>query len=693
MRGVNFQAIDSSSGLRVADTVGQERSELLFPDPTDWTHTDTREFPFPVSEAVEATVSGFGLEPFSSMYVRDTTGDAFLAITPGDQQTLPDHEYCFELCTPVKLYILLSGSGDISASQNGIEVEFDSPQAVKIGARSPRTIPRATVTTTHEPTDIMRAISCFGSSIQTTSPTRSYATTRGYPPLLELGAELSIPDGIQPDDSQVSFELPPRLEYIFPATSLTYYLNASLETGDEPRLRVDGDVVSAAGSMDYHAYVEQLLQRIFFLDSLTRTVGHYPFATHAYQELVDDLSFDVGDVYDASPGSRLESYLSVPYETIEPELPVWSLTAHMEPEPEHCPSLPHLARQLAFIRTGQFDRISGMSARQKGMQSFMAHYDSRPTRIAQDVFDSDAAFVELSPSTETEIDVWVGSDTPLQANEFRQAGYENRLNREPVDRSTITVSIICNEFWMDGEVDVSKQRYEDRQELPFDIDVYEHLTRDEVRTILESEVDFIHYIGHANKEGLKCSDGYFDVDSVTRVGADMFFLNACQSYRPGIDMIRNGCLGGIVTLSEVTDDEAATVGRTVARLLNLGFPLRNALQIVRRRSIIGGQYLAIGDDSASMVQAESGTPYECSVTGSGGEYELTLRTYPTNRFHLGSLFRPNVDSDPEYYLAGKEMGPYCLTRDDLVTFLELENAPVEFNGDFRWAFDLAADLR
>lgn len=314
------------------------------------------------------------------------------------------------------------------------------------------------------------------------------------------------------------------------------------------------------------------------------------------------------------------------------------------------------------------------------------------TPLLKDVFDSEASFVDLSPSRRTEMDVWVGSDTPLQANELLVEGYDNRLNRDPVDRSTITVNIICNEFWMDGEVDVSKRRYEDRLELPFDIDVYEHLTRDELGDLLEDDVDFIHYIGHATKDGLKCSDGYFDVDSVTEVGADMFFLNACQSYRPGIDMIKNGCLGGIVTLSEVTDKEAATVGRTVAKLLNLGFPLRNALQIARRRSITGGQYLAIGDDSASMVQAESGMPYECFVTELGGDYELSIRTYPTNRFHLGSLFRPNVGSETEQYLASKYIGPYSLSRDELVAFLELENAPVEFNGNFRWAFDLARNL-
>jgi hypothetical protein len=186
---------------------------------------------------------------------------------------------------------------------------------------------------------------------------------------------------------------------------------------------------------------------------------------------------------------------------------------------------------------------------------------------------------------------------------------------------------------------------------------------------------------------------YFEVDSVSSVGADMFLLNACQSYERGLQMVRNGCIGGIVTLGEVTDEEAATVRRTVSRLLNLGFPLRYALMIARRRSIIGGQYLAVGDDSASLVEAESSLPYECVVRSSGAGHAVTVRTYPTNRFHLGSLFGRNVGPDGQQYLAGKPNGPFELPADELASFLEMANVPVSFDGEFYWAFDLAREIR
>lgn len=693
MTGIRFEELDYSSGVRITDRVRQERTELQFEQVTDWRQIETRGFPFPVSAAIETQISGFELTPFSSMYLRDTDGRPVLSISPETQQEFPQYEYCLELCAPVKTYVLFSGSGGISASPEQGTVEFDDTLTVQIGARTTRISPQTTITTTSDPTAIMTALSCLGSGIETTSPSRSYSTIRGYPPLLELGSELSIPGGIKPDDSPLTLELPPTLEYIFPVTSLAYYLDIRLKPGDAPRLLIDGDVELELSDEDYHKEVERLFRQLFFLDCLTRTVGHYPFETHAYRELIDDLMFDIGDVYEADPQSRIRSYLSVPFERLEPELPTWGVTAHITPQPECVRALPHLAYQLAFLRTSDYGRLSGFQARQKSMESFMAHFENEPSRIAEDVFDSAASFVQLSPSSNTDTDVWVGDDIPLRANKLLVDGYENRLQREPVDRSTITVNIVCNESWMDGEASISQERYGDRMELPFEIEIFDHLCRAELGDLLETDVDFLHYIGHATQQGLKCHDGYLNIDSVDSIGADMFFLNACQSYQPGIEMVRNGCIGGIVTLSEVTDAEAATIGRTVAKLLNLGFPLRYALLVARRRSIIGGQYLAVGDDSASMVQAESRVPYECSVKQSGDGYELTLRTYPTNRFQLGTLFSPNVGSDDIPYLVGKQIGPFNLSTDELASFLELENAPVQFEGDFYWAYELAAQLR
>jgi hypothetical protein len=692
MPGVRFRSIGPPPGVRIADAGGQRRTDLRFEEARSWNRTGPNGFPFHVTDAIETTLSGFELKPTSRVYVRDTTGLPHLSVTPGDSFRLPEADYCLELCTPVKVYVTFAGSGRVAASTEAISVQFDRPVAVAIGSRSSRSTPTGTITTTSDPEDLMTAVSCFGGAMRADSPSRSYPTMRGYPPLLENGSELSVPPSVTRDDSGVRLEIPPTLEFVLPSVSFAYYTGATLRPGAEPRVVVDGEPIYELSRERYQTALERLLQRVFFLDCLTRTVGHYPMETQSFSRLAAQLPFDVSECYDADIGTRLERYRAVSFETLRPELPTWDVTAHVEPVAASISSLPHLAYQLAFVRTESPGRLSGPQAREECLTSFTEHYGTGPTRVAQDVFGSEAAFVDVPPSGATGEDVWVGDDIPLRGNKFLHEGYENRLGRAPVERTSISVGIVCNEPWMDGEAAVSQSRYGNRDELPFEVEVYPSLSRAEFRRVLETDRDFLHYIGHANGNGLECRDGYLDVASVDDIGADMFFFNACQSYRPGVEMVRNGCIGGIVTLSDVTDSEADTIGCTVARLLNLGFSVRHALAIARRRSIVGGQYLAVGDDSTPVVQAESTVPYECSVRRSEEGYELTLRAFPSGNRGPGPLFVPYVGPDEQRYLAGRSIGPLELSAAELGSFLELENAPVWFEGEFYWAFELRPEL-
>lgn len=59
------------------------------------------------------------------------------------------------------------------------------------------------------------------------------------------------------------------------------------------------------------------------------------------------------------------------------------------------------------------------------------------------------------------------------------------------------------------------------------------------------------------------------------------------------------------------------IGRTMACLLNTGFPLRAALTIARDESIIGGKYIVIGDGGLSITQPKSNVPNLCEITSDG----------------------------------------------------------------------------
>lgn len=689
MNGVVFESLSSPPRIRVSDAVGHEQTVLHTDQACSLTPT-TVDFPFRVTDAVETTISGFEIPTMSALYIRDTAGRMLFSAEGDCEHTLPVDDYYIELTTSMKLYVEVTSSISIDADSDQMRVSFDAPTQVTFGSRSPRNRPPETVTTTTDPEDVMTALSCLGEGILADSPDRSYPTIRGHPPEITLGSELDVPANLNPHDSEVVFELPPRIEALYPVVPLVYYLNLAIEPGETPRLVVDGETLYETSVDELSSVVKDLLPHIFMLDCLARRAGFYPFEIAAHERVADDLPFDPADYYDRRLAEQLKAYLEVPFETLKPHLPQWSVTAHAEPDIEHVTAMPYLAAQLAFIDCTTYPRVTGDDARKASMQAFVV--DNQSTRATTDVFDKEAAFVDLSPDSRTVSDIWVGSDIPLRANKFIAEGYQNRHRREPVETTAITVTIVCNESWMGGEATSVEELYGAREELPFDVRTHERLRRKELADILRQDTDFFHYIGHAEPQGLQCTDGFLDVESVSSIGTDAFFLNACQSYRQAAAFVEAGAIGGIATLSDVIDEPAATVGRTTARLLNQGFSLRDALTIARERSFTGGQYLTVGDDSVTLAPAASDLSNRCIVTKHNDDYELLIRSYPTNTYGQGSMFITQADTDNKKHLPGTLIGPYNLSREELVDFLELQDVPVEFEGEFYWASELAEEL-
>jgi hypothetical protein len=690
MTGVVFESLSSPPRIRVSDAVGHERTDLYTDEPRALTPT-TASFPFRVTDAVETTISGFEISGITHSFVRDRSGQMLLSTDHNCEHSLPADDYYIEPTTTMKLYIEVSSSISIDANSERLRVSFDGPTRVVFGSRSPRSRPPETVTTTEDPKDLMTALSCLGEGILADSPDRSYPTIRGHPPEIALGSDLDVPDNIDPHDSDVVFELPPRVDALYPAVPLVYYLDASIEPGERPRLVAGGETLYETTVEELPSAIKDLLPHVFMLDCLARQAGFYPFDIGVHEHVADDLPFDPADYYDRPTAEQLRAYLQVPFETLRPYLPQWPVTAHVEPALEHVTSMPYLAAQLAFVDCVTHPRVSGDEARRASVQAFVD--GGQQTRATTDVFEEEASFVDLSVDTRTRSDIWVGDDIPFRADKFIAEGYQNRHHREPLETTTITVTIVCNESWMGGEAAAVEELYGAREELPFEVRTHERLRREELANVLQQETDFFHYIGHAESRGLQCTDGFLDIESVPSVGTDAFFLNACQSYQQAAALVEAGAIGGIATLSDVIDEPAATVGRTTARLLNQGFPLRDALAIARERSFTGGQYLAVGDDSVALVQAASSLPNYCFVTGSDDHYELSIRTYATNQYGLGSMFTPQAEAEGNRYLANTLVGPYNLDREDLIEFLELLDVPVEFEGEFYWASELADELK
>ncbi|WP_254280158.1 CHAT domain-containing protein [Haloarcula marina] len=683
--GLTFTPLDECPGVEVIDPVERQRYRLLTPDPVQPTPASTDTFRFPVGSAVDIRTSAIVLPTVVPVYVRDADGGLVAEVKQFESAEVPADTYSIDLCTRIKTYLRVHADFEVSVSMEETRIEFAEEVDVRVGARSRHERPAATVTTTEDPLDVMAAVETFGSALKTTDPERSYPTLRGHPPALELGDSLDIPDTIERPDTGITLELPPDLPSVFVAAPLSYYLGASIRPGPSPRLLTDdGFEYSLAGPDGYERTVERTLKQLFFLDCVTRTEGFYEIDLHERRAVEPYVDLDFADLYDRPLSEQVAAYLGVSYDVVADHVPEWRLTTHIEPLAEHATQLPFVVDDLAIVRTPQAAPTTGTSAPAGYDQQLTRANDF--TRSASADADADSGTTDyVEPQSDQTLEqAWIGDRIPIGASKLTQAAFENRLDRETTE-GDIAITVVQNDARMAEEREIADAVYGNRSDLPFDITVRENLTTDELEAELRKSSDFFHYIGHTDHDGFTCEDGTLDARDIDAVGVDTFLLNACNSYNQGLALVERGAIGGIVTLNEVLNDGAVAIGESVARLLNSGFPLRAALTIAREESILGGQYIVVGDGGITVTQPSGGSPNRLKIERIGDEFEVDITTYPTDERGLGTIHMPFIGTNNRYYLASGTIGTFRVTEDELRDYLNLENVPIKFEGESIWS--------
>jgi hypothetical protein len=676
----------AAEGLAVVDPIERHRYVLstgaVRPEPLD-----TERFRFPVDSAVAIRTERIGLPSVVSVHVRDESGAVVAHAEHHASEDLAADEYVLEVSAPVKLYLRVESSLSIEADAEGMTIGFDDRTDVAIGARSHHERPAATVRTPADPKSMMAAVSTFGSALKTTSPERSYPTLRGHPPTVELGESLDLA-GLEPPATGVTIEIPPAYGSVYVVAPLAYYLGATVEPGERPLLRTAAFEYELTGAEGFEETVARTLKQVFFLDCLTRTEGLYPVDLHERRALEGELGLDFAALYEQSLATQLEAYLSIPYATVAEQIPTWKLTANVAATPSSIESLPFVVADLAIVRSVNPATGSGAASMADGGEgTALAGADSGGFVGGPNDIDIEEPFVRPEPADSLE-QTWIGAGTPLGASKASLAAYHNRLERTPAE-GDIEITVVCNDEAMDDERAVEAS-YGDRENLPFEVTVTRNLTTAEFADVLSERTDFLHYIGHVDSEGFACADGRLDARELDAVGVDAFLLNACQSYRQGMALIEAGAIGGIVTLSDILNSEGIKMGRALARLLNAGFPLRAALDIARGESIMGDEYLVVGDGSLSITQTENGTANLFSIERNEESFSLKIDVYPTSDTGMGTLIIPHFDN-AEYHLSTGEIQKRKLSQQELHDFLLRVNTPVEIGGKLRWSQSIRID--
>ncbi|PSQ57706.1 hypothetical protein BRD22_01180 [Halobacteriales archaeon SW_8_68_21] len=718
---IDIEPLRETDGITVTDHIENAQFEVYTDRPVDPRPRPESDHYFPVDASVAVETGSIEIPRVAVVETR--AGDGTL-LTHGDRYAMPDGTYHVGINpAPTKLYVAFESGFSVSTTDRTTRIDLDAPGTVALGFRSLHQTPAGIITTPTDPESLMDAVSLLGSALQTTSPERSFPTLRGHPPLVEPGEEFCVPERVEPVDSGVKIVVPPEYRYLYPVVSLAYYFAAEVVPGDEPRITGDGWTFPLEPG--FEARTAEVLRQSFHMDCLARTEGFYPVDLHERE--TTDLDLDWERLYGLPLAERLGEYLDIPFEAVEPELPQWTLTTDVRPDPENVEMLPFVAGELSIVRSPETvtpaDEDGGV-----GMGFLRALDDearattgvpkgpnrSGPPVGAADEFDetefvrggasaetvrgadaaadrdavaADADFVRPEP-VDTVEHAWVGDGVPLDANKATLDAYHRRLEAGQVEQSRISVLVVCNDEQMREEGEVAGL-YGLRDMVQFDIEVRHDLDREEMRDALASDVDFLHYIGHVDDRGMQCAEEYLDLtDEDLEIGVSAFLLNACQSYRQGEALIHRGSRGGIVTLSDVANSPATKLGRIIARLMNSGFNLRTALHVAKRELITGNQYIVVGDGGATICQSRSGLALVYELNNIGEKrYEISANFYPNGHYKEGSLATLNLDSDDSSYYIPTKAVCTGVTEKEVSNLMDLELLPVFYKGELGWSGD------
>ncbi|MDB2236200.1 caspase family protein [Halorubrum ezzemoulense] len=725
---IDIDPLREADGITVTDHIENTQFEVYTDRPVDPRRRPESDHYFPVDASVAVETGAIEIPRVAVVQARDADG---VLLTRGDCYEMPRDTYHVGIDpAPTKLYLTFDAGFSVSTTDRTTRIDLDTPGTVGLGFRSLHQTPAGTITTPTDPESLMDAVSLLGSALQTTSPERSFPTLRGHPPLIEPAEEFRVPERVEPVESGVRIVVPPEYRFLYPVVSLAYYFAADVVPGDAPR--IEGDGWTYPLEPGFEERTARVLRQSFHMDCLARTEGFYPVDLHERE--TTGLDLDWKRLYNLPLAERLGEYLEVPFEDIKPELPQWTLTTDVRPDPENVEMLPFVAGELSIVRSpetvtpvdddggvgvgffGGADRSPSAATRREvpvggvapdggalGDAEFVrggasAGAESTADTSAGTTRGADASAERGAVSAQTEFvrpepvdtveHAWVGDGVPLDANKATLDAYHRRLEAGRVEQSRISVLVVCNDEQMREEGNVA-DLYGLRDMVQFDIEVRHDLTRTEMRETLESDVDFLHYIGHVDDRGMQCADSYLDLtDEDLEIGVSAFLLNACQSYQQGEALVHRGSRGGIVTLSDVANSPATTLGRIIARLMNSGFNLRTALHVAKRELITGHQYIVVGDGGTTICQSRSGIAVVIDIKSNDESLDFKMCAFPNGPYGVGSLYVPNITNTTKNYVVPSNAVFNSVSDNQVRESLELETVPVFYNGELDWSDNL-----
>ncbi len=665
----------------------------------------------PIDETIAGCASKLRFPPNLVSIIDVETDERYEHGSDTEVLNLPDGEYLVNIHGNIKTYLRFSGSATVRKTSDfdALIIAFDEHIPITLGFRSHHEMPVDTITVPPTTEGLATAISYASSSHKTTGADRSFPTLRGHPPRFEVGDELHIPEQVREEKKDVGIELrvPDDFSTLFVTAPLAYYLQADVvvENRATPILRAPAINFTYTFSPlpNYQHEIAEMLRQVFFLDCLVRNSGPHRWNL-AELSLLDDIDIDEEATYKATPAEQLVTYDLVDFKAIDDELPDWHLSMYVDPSPENISTLPYLLSNLSLVYLPESSNLDRNDLLNASLGDFYRNSprpsddEPHPATVTQPA-SAEASFraerTENVNSVERikprlhrgRVHGWLADGVPIDVFKVEPSAYENRFKYLDRESDEIEVALILNDEEMGDEHESAADIYLDRgKDLPIEVTVHEHLTRDELADVLETPYDFIHYIGHCEESGLRCTDGNLPVERIEESNVQTFFLNACGSYYEGLELVKKGSVAGAVTFNKVLNKQAAKVGISFARLLIHGFSIQHALQLARRRIMMNKDYAVVGDGTHVVTQPDNRFPIVGRLS------DLTVDSFQLTYDPLwvrvaGGCYQPYIENNDTLYLYGNSSS-FTLTRTELVEVLPRAKMPIVYDGELYWSDEL-----
>ena len=713
IRGIEprIESLLGADGIHIQDPIENATATLETDRPVDPQRTDTDNFDYPVTTAVAFETTSLRTPRPKAIWVRDTAGNVVSEITPKDDpETLPADEYAIEFASlGMKVLARVDTGFTVIPRDGAMELLFDVDSQIEVGVTSVHKQPAQTVTTTRTPEGVMEAMSVFGNGMKTWSPERTFPNRRGSPPLVEFDDESAFDTGHTPPDTGVTIRVPAEYEWVYPVAPLAHWLGATVQPGEAAVLETNGETYQLGSAAGYQArspriaferHVRDILQYTFLLETAMRRYFDRNPPTRDRVEAAE-LGLDLDTLYDRPLAERLDRQLeAVPLPAVENllERPDWQLTADIEPRADEATILPFLARDLAVVRAMPESRLNRLASPAGGMTAPFEDTGMDEKGTGDDdvsvlashtptAYSGTEQVVRSLPNSTSLSHAWAGERVAEGAASLSTESYLRRLENLADDTVQISIDVVINDEKMAAEEDVL-ELYGSRPELMVGVTSHKQLTTHKLAEVLESNTDFIHYVGHVEEAGFRCQDGYLDVESVGSVGPDMFLLNACSSYEQGQLLVENGAIAGVVTLREVVSQAATVIGKRYAELLNAGFPIAAATALIRETKLLANQYTVVGDGNATLVQPEGATTAVEKISLAGdGRFQVEGTVYASWNLDMGSLY--GLHYKRERMVVPNQWGPLSVSKEELSTAIDRWMFPIVAGGKFYWSDEVS----